>query len=152
MAIGFNSDTINGLYLPGSIIQSVFAQTSTQKTNATSTPVNVGMPCTITPKYINSKVIILYFVGGCYVNTSGNAIQFRLYKNGSNITGTFEDIHSYSGASDVGAKYSGMFHDTPNTTSPIIYEPYFNSRNGSGLVFIQNNSSFSNIILLEVQQ
>lgn len=152
MAIGFNSDTINGLYLPGSVIQSVFAQTNTPKSNASGTPISVGMPCTITPKYINSKIIILYFIGGCYSPSAGTGMQFRLYKNGSAITGTFEDIQSYSGASDIGAKYSGMFYDTPNTTNSIIYEPYFASRNGLTTQYIQNNNSYSNIILLEVQQ
>lgn len=136
----------------GNIIQSVFAQTSTQKTNASGTPINVGMPCIITPKYINSKIIILYSIGGCYSAGASTGIQFRLYKNGSNVVGTFEDIHCYNGASDIGAKYYGMFYDTPNTTSPITYEPYFASRNGLTTQYVQNNNSFSSIMLLEVQQ
>jgi hypothetical protein len=135
----------------GNVIQSVFAQTNTIKTNATGTPVNVGMPATIMPKYNNSKIIILYFIGGCYSPSAGSGMQFRLYKNGSNITETYEDIHCYSGASDIGAKYSGMFFDSPATTSPTTYEPYFNSRNGLTAQTI-NLYSYSNIILLEVQQ
>lgn len=135
----------------GNVIQSVFAQTNTQKTNATSTYVNVGMPVTITPKYNNSKILILYFVSGCYSGVLGG-MQFKLYKNGSAITDTFEDLQSYGGSSDVGGKYSGMFLDSPATTSSVTYEPYFVSRNPPVSVFIQNNNSYSNIILLEIQQ
>jgi hypothetical protein len=136
----------------GNVIQSAFAQTSTQKLNATDNYVAVGLPCSITPRYINSKILILYFIGGFYVDGALSGGSVKLYKNNSEIIGTFENIHAYNGGSSTGAKYSGMFFDTPNTLSSVTYEPFFVRRSPTGSIYVQYNSSFSNMILLEIQQ
>lgn len=135
----------------GNVIQSAFAQTSTQKTNSTDNYTTTGLSCSITPKYINSKILILYFIGGSFNDGISSGIKYKLYKNGSEIIGTYEDIHAYSSSGNTGSKYSAMFFDTPNTLSSITYEPYF-VRRTLGNAIVQYLSSFSNIILLEIQQ
>lgn len=135
----------------GNVIQLAFAQTNTQKSNLTNDYATTGLSCSITPKYINSKILILYFIGGAFCDSTNGGLKYKLYKNGSEIIGTYEDIHAYNNTGTSASKYSAMYYDTPNTLSSITYEPYF-VRRSTGTAYAQYLSSYSNMILLEIQQ
>lgn len=135
----------------GNIIQVVTSSTSTNTSTANTAYQTTGLNCNITPKYNTSKILVMYMIGGVYNNYSGfEGVKFQLYKNGSVLNGSYEDIHAYG--TYVGAKYSGFFLDSPATTSNTSYAMYYASRGGVGTVNVQFGGSFSQMILLEVQQ
>lgn len=136
----------------GNVIQVVSSSTNVQRTASSTTYVTSGLSCNITPKYTTSKVLIMYSSGGLFSDSSVQGLQFKLYKNGSELIGNYADIVSYSNAGNIGVGYSNMFLDSPATILTTTYELFFNRRGGSGTAYFNYANSFANMILLEVQQ
>ena len=152
MAIGLNNDTINGLYIQGSVVQTVSNNTNVQKTSASTTYITSGLSCSITPKYNTSKILIMYSSGSIFSDSATQGFQFKLYKNGSELIGNYGDVVAYTNGGNIGTSYSNMFLDSPNTVSSTTYELFFNRRGASGTNYFNYSNSFANMILLEVQQ
>ena len=126
----------------GGIIQVVSTTvTAATFTHNSETPTLItGMVATITPKFSTSKVLV-----SINVNTSVSAANYTtmllLYRDGSVITGARGDAGGaaqircfkslrHSG-SNVTQETSGMYLDSPSTTSATTYQVYVAQEGGS---------------------
>lgn len=154
----------------GGIIQVVSTTvTAATFTHNSETPTLItGMVATITPKFSTSKVLV-----SINVNTSVTSANYTtmllLYRDGSVITGARGDAGGaaqircfkslrHSG-SNVTQETSGMYLDSPSTTSATTYQVYVAQEGGSTMHLNRFGSdsnhayhprATSGIILMEV--
>ena len=154
----------------GGIIQVVSTTvTAATFTHNSETPTLItGMVATITPKFSTSKVLV-----SINVNTSVTSASYTsmllLYRDGSVITGARGDAGGaaqircfkslrHSG-SNVTQETSGMYLDSPSTTSATTYQVYVAQEGGSTMHLNRFGSdsnhayhprATSGIILMEV--
>lgn len=161
----------------GNVIQLQNSTNTFDQSNATSgsySDVNsaVATPweVTITPRYTNSKIIIMYSIN-FYITTStasayagfridrkiGAGAYSNIYENQRDNTGPYMYGQSVGGASSSTMYTQGtiLYIDQPNTTSivtyKLLYRPYSGTSMGMNISQTQSNGK-SYCILQEVQQ
>ena len=122
-------------------------------THNSETPTLItGMTATITPTRSDSKVLVSMDVSTT-VSAANYTTMFFLYKDGSVISGARGDAGEsnqlrafkavrHSG-SNVQQTTSGMYLDSPSTTSAITYQIYVAQESGS-TVYLNRTGSNSN--------
>jgi len=137
---GVTLDANAGDFRPpaGGVIQTL-NNTITAQTGTTSTSfITTGLSVTITPKYANSKILIM--TSGTNYNEGANLHQYHTIYRGTNNLGSSSQgmaINSAGSGSNARWSQSGLVHlDTPSTTSPITYTLYFKGNGSGGTVYI----------------
>ena len=166
-------DGTNGVTFPNSTEQASAGQVlqvvSTFKsdifsTSSTSMVDITGMAATITPKFSNSKILVLINLTVGYAGNNYSPVN--LVRNGTNIaqpttSSTYQaTLNNYGGegsgftAGTAQAQYALSYLDSPATTSAVTYKlqiyttggtTYINTRPAS-----QNGTCTSTLTLLEV--
>jgi hypothetical protein len=149
----------------GNIIQVLQTIKSDNFTASPSSFVDItGLSVLITPKYINSKILVLFdiSVGGVL----GSYIMFNLLRDSTNIyqpttSKTYMATKVFyvgnGGSDNPLGNTNGIFFDSPNTISSITYKiqarnstsgsPFYINRRGS-----DDTALSSSITVMEVQQ
>jgi hypothetical protein len=131
----------------GAVLQVVNATYSTVTTVSNTTYVSTGLTSTITPKFSNSKILI---IATCTTFTSGSAtgLSFRIVRGSTDIW-TSPNYSSYSSSGGgLIATNTLNWLDSPATTSATSYTLQFNSPGGAQTA--QYGSAPSSIILMEI--
>lgn len=132
----------------GNIIQAQFGSLSTPINTANTNFQATGLNVSITPKYNNSKILILGCCQGVW--NSGSYISLRMLRDTTPIY-TFADLaYASTRSGSVGIN----FLDSPTTTNTINYNIQFKSY-GAGTSYFNdygNSPVLSTIIALELQQ
>ena len=135
------------------VLQIVVGTTSTQAVNATNVFADTGLTATITPSSASSTVAVIVQQSGVakLAGNVGSGCRLKLFRGATDL-GNFQLDAGYTGTSVDnyigGAGYTVL--DTPATTSAVTYKTQFaNAVNASGVV-VQNSSSKSSMILLEI--
>ena len=102
----------------GKVLQVQQTVLSTQQSYGTSGE-NEVMNVSITPSATSSKVLVCCNMATCFTNTATTEIQLIIYRDSTEITGLVRYLRTTS-TSDR-AQPSGMFLDSPNTTSSVTY-------------------------------
>lgn len=135
----------------GTIIQTVHGFTSTQVSLATSTYSSIGLSASITPRFSDSKILLLSSVQYRRMNWD-NGFGLSLSRNGSTIYTPGSRYYRYqyevSGGNDGGA-VPFYYEDSPNSTSSLTYAILAATYNGT-VDFQDDNHYRSTIILMEV--
>jgi len=139
----------------GVVLQVVNATTSTAVSNSTATMTDTGLTATITPKFSNSKILILVSQNGLYKSAGNysNMVDLTLLKNGSGILATnFAGTNALTQTTLENCVTASLCYlDSPATTSATTYKTQFNSRNGTASVSVQYAGvSTSFITLMEI--
>lgn len=136
----------------GSVLQVVNSTYSTNVTTSSTSPVATGLTATITPKFATSKIMVVANISGSYNQANNSAgSSFFIYKNGSNLLGSFYTFTNYLGsATALIMSVPINYLDSPATTSATTYAIYFCRGSGSGSVVVQQNNDVSTIQLLEI--
>jgi hypothetical protein len=164
--IGVENSTVsmlpnNTLYAPGSVIQTqqtVFRSTFSTAIGAGWAAVT-GLDCTITPTRATSKILVRVAViyGMQYYQ-----LKLRLLRNGSVVTGALGTqagvrpqswmtaIELDNGASSSQPIYSlfsmsGLYFDSPESTSALTYRIEIGGYTTSFPVYINRNHIYSNV-------
>ena len=138
----------------GGIIQIVqTVVTAGDFTHNSETPTLItGMVASITPKFTPSKILVSMDV--CTTTSNSNyTTMFFIYRDGSVVSGARGDAGEsnqlrafkavrHSG-SNVQQTTSGMYLDSPSTTSAITYQIYVAQESGS-TVYLNRTGSNSN--------
>ena len=154
----------------GGIIQVVSTTvTAASFTHNSETPALItGMVATITPTRSDSKVLVSVNINTA-VSAANYSTMFLLYRDGSVITGARGDAGGsnqircfkslrHSG-SNVPQETSGMYLDSPGTTSATTYQVYVAQESGSTMYLnrfgSESNTSYhpratSGITLMEI--
>jgi len=140
----------------GSVLQVVYASTSSVVSTSSSTMTDTGLTATITPTSASSKVLIFVSQNGIY-KTSGssqNMTDLTLLRGSTGVLPA--NFSGTTGATDgtainLSVTASCSYLDSPATTSPTTYKTQFNSRNGTATVYVQYAGvSTSTITLMEI--
>jgi hypothetical protein len=136
----------------GVVLQVVNATYSTAVSNSTSTYADTGLTATITPKFSNSKILIL-INHSANRKDSGNTesgINFKIQKNNADLI-TFAGILGYTGTASFNyfsASYTYL--DSPATTSATTYKTQFANSANAASVTVQQGNTTSTITLMEI--
>ena len=138
----------------GTVLQVVTGSTSTFISTTSLSYIDTGLTATITPRFSNSRILIIVSqlgsgksAGG--VNTSQNLqIVFpnattQLLGNGIGFTGT-----TIEGRFDT----TGVVIYNPASTSPQTFKTQFSNASIQGSAQVQHNSAVSTITLMEIAQ
>ena len=135
----------------GKVLQVVSATTTTAVANNTSTMADTGLTATITPTLNTSKILVMVSQNGCRKYSSDTTIKLRLYRGASEIAVISHSAgETLTTAMNVVGTISINYYDAPATTSATTYKTQFNSGANSTGVSVQDGSSVSTIILMEI--
>ena len=151
-------DTITGKTTAGTVAMPaghVIQMQSTTTTSNISTTSNSlvasGLIVAITPKFSTSKIIVNLTGGNLNWSSSENDQQINMYRQltgGSYADiGKIADVHQDS---SYGMQHSSELIDSPNTTSAVNYQPYFNT--SAGTTFFSNDSVNLVLRVMEIAQ
>lgn len=162
-------DTINektsgsGVVIPGHVVQvghTYNHQVSAHQTISTTSLVDVGVTCTLTPRSINNKFIVTWTVSMAYGgNNSSYCAGAMKYKIGSGsynfVDGASDTLTSYNlGYNYSGDQYAPMTstHEVDITsTSPYTFAPHYRSGNTSSSVWCHTRAGYS-LLVMEIAQ
>ena len=139
----------SGVQIPGHIIQAVTMNQVQGTQISAAGPLNI-LSNTITPKFSNSKIMIL---GGMQLHPDDASSYWmvRLFRGTTSIVpGLFSAI-GYN--TNAGVRDHMTIHhiDTPNTTSATTYNIKLERSSGSGTIRV-NYSDYGSMTLMEIAQ
>lgn len=134
----------------GKVLQVVAATTSTQATSSSSALADTGLTATITPTSTSSKVLVYVSQNG--VGKGNNAYAVIKLLRGATAINTLDETAAYTNsvAENRVGSVSGMYLDTPATTSATTYKTQFSSASGIASVYVQLSNATSSIVLMEI--
>jgi hypothetical protein len=136
----------------GSVIQVIQAATTTQVSSSSSSPTSTTLSGVITPQFSNSKILVMFSLGGVLSSSTVYGLGLYIYRNGSAV---WSDVHPYDSAYYNGSaatvrisRENMQYLDSPATTSACTYTVYFAVYTGT--MNIQDSSAESRITLMEI--
>lgn len=137
----------------GKVLQVVNASYNTSTTTTTNSFIDTGLTASITPKFSNSKILVLVNQNGLRKNSANvaNSISIQLLRNSIAISQISAfTAYTNSNLELIIGSASTSYLDNPATTSTITYKTQFCSSFNTSLVWVQDNSAQSTITLLEI--
>lgn len=161
----FSVYTNGSIYAPGAVVQVIQQIWGVQSSTTSSTMVGTGCYANITPKSVNSKILIR-MIAPIYNNTAAGGVGLGIFRqispfspglifvqSPSQATGYWGSLYSSAGGS--AACIPIEYLDSPATTSQIAYTLTF-ARYNTGTAYINYNDSQgigqTVITLLEIAQ
>mgnify|MGYP003689008685 CR=1 FL=1 len=146
-------DAITAAKLPaGSVLQVVYASTSTTVQSSSTTLADTGLTASITPSSTSSKVLVVLSQNGMRkaVGHQGNRILLQLYKNNVSHTKIGGGL-GYNGANNYNGENASLsLLDSPSSTSAQTYKTMFSNEEPQSNVQIQHSGATSTITLMEI--
>jgi hypothetical protein len=144
----------------GSVIQVLTTRLTTSLTTSSTSFVDVGGSITITPKYANSLIYVM-FKSHVYLS-SGSAgwksANFKMLRDstilaGSENTGSYGNaIHTNATGTHMMTNYIRDYADLPNTTSAIVYKPQVMTISGLGIQVNTTYAGQGSMTIMEIAQ
>ena len=138
----------------GKVLQVIYASSSTEVANSTTTFADTTLSATITPSSATSKVLILVSHPDVNKNSSSanSAVNTRLLRG---ATAILDPITTYQGYTNTAVNnttsISTNYLDSPATTSATTYKTQFANRTASAAVYVNfNGVATSTMILMEI--
>jgi hypothetical protein len=134
----------------GAVLQVVNATYGTEVQNNTSTYADTGLTATITPKFANSKILIIVNQADCGKFNSNGGVLLRLLRNSTNIY-QFSNLSAFTNDTSLNVvSIGGNYLDSPATTSAVTYKTQFANYTNENGIRVQYNDSVSSITLMEI--
>lgn len=138
-----------GLAATGHVLQTVVAKNTTQITTTSTSYVSTGISASITPSSTSSKIIVSVVPNGVYATQI--AIWFTLYRNGTDVSGSLNElVQLYSSSGNVLSSVPFIYYDSPNSTSAQTYTLYWKVSGSTGTINYAGVSGETIIMLQEV--
>ena len=166
MASIINVDTINektsgnGVQIPGHGVQIVSNMIKTQQSFSSGSATASGLSVSITPKYSNSKLLVLITLNGVHNGSTASGINLHLYRDGSpasimtlggsNARWLYAAAYNTAGASIISASFNAL--DDANNTSSTTYAIYCGLYGSGTGYFNVNGDDQSSITVMEIAQ
>jgi hypothetical protein len=133
----------------GKLLQVVAATYATETQSTSASYADTGLTATITPSSATSKVLVIMTQNG--VAKSGDTnVNLRLVRDSTTIAQIGVLLLSTGTALYQEGNGNIAYLDSPATTAATTYKTTFNSAAGISFTRVQNNSSVSSIILMEI--
>jgi hypothetical protein len=143
----------------GTVLQVVTASSSTAVTSTANAFISTGLVATITPKFINS-IIVISSTFPLHNNSTGSAGVWTLFRGnvstGTNLGTVQVDsanpgfFQVYSASSAVRTSGSIFTTDSPSILLPVTYTVAFNSVSGNAVTMHEDRKG--SITLMEIAQ
>ena len=140
----------------GGVIQVVQSSFATQASTSSSTFANTGLSASITPKFANSKVLIMVTANGTGKTTNNTYGKFRIVNGSSTVITNIDQSYGFSqNTTQIEASLAMNWLDSPATTSTVTYYLQFASGANNASVFINNyqnsnGDTVSTLTLMEI--
>ena len=143
------------LTIPGSVIQTVQTNYSTEVTTTGTTWVTSGLTASITPKFSTSKILVIANIGCFWLADASKNGVLTIYRGSTNLSPAGTALLNGFGAlrSDGGSVQSNetmVYLDSPATTSSTTYTVYFANFYNGFTVGVQHNGAVSTMTLMEI--
>jgi hypothetical protein len=154
----FIVDGTNGLTFPnstvqasaGNVLQVVSATSTSSFSTSSGSFVTTGFSASITPKFSTSKVLVQFSVFNM-VQGGNMAAAITIYRGGTSLDTTgFAQVYAQTGSSTTTGAGSGVYLDSPATTSSTTYTLYFRNQNNNGTVTLNSSTGIMSIVLMEI--
>ncbi|KKL75569.1 hypothetical protein LCGC14_2053580 [marine sediment metagenome] len=140
------------------ILQIVKAESESASSSTSATFTDTGLTASITPSNVNSTILVFVAQATSSQTTSGQSVaagSLRVLRDAVVVnTASNQWGHSFGANTQIDAlrcTTSMLESDSPASTSALTYKTQFARVSGSdGTVYVQQNSSRSTIILMEV--
>ena len=144
-----------GLRVPGTVIQVVENFTETQMSQGGTSFADTNLTCTITPKYSNSKVLVMvkqYFT--FRTTTTAERVGFtRLLRGSTEIVQQANNVVSGTSTDHRRGTFATFdILDSPSTTSATTYKTQCRLNDSASDLYYQHDSSRSTMVLMEIAQ
>ena len=151
-------DASAGLITPaGHVVQVVHNTTNTEVVITSGSHVDTGLSASITPTSTSNKILVIVTV---QLRLQGNAgsdsgAGWKLLRGSTAIRTTPNNYNNYVYGGTANGEFRGTesfsFLDSPATTSATTYKVQ-GARYGTSLFKVQDNNTFSEIVLMEIAQ
>lgn len=153
-ASNLSSGTLPKARLPaGTVLQTLQFVSNTQTSTTSGSFTATNFTLSITPSSVNSKILINYNIP---LYMGGNAVlaTTTIYRGSTNLalasSGSYQCFsQSYGSATALLATHSGIYLDSPATTSPVTYTIYYANTNG-GTTYACYNTATGTLTLQEI--
>ena len=145
------------LHSAGHVIQLVSNEYTSTTTLSSSTYVDSGLTCQITPKFSTSKIFILVSQQLRMRHSSADSGGgWKIFRDSTEAkaSATIYALYTYeesSGGIDWRGWQNWNYLDSPSTTSQITYKTQF-GKYGGGVFELQNAQNPSTLTLMEIAQ
>jgi hypothetical protein len=135
----------------GVVLQVVNASYGTATNSSTNTFVDTGLTATITPKFSNSKVLVIVNQNGVAKQNGNTFASIQLLRN-SSVLQTMAVGAGYNNSTSPNTigSVSSCYLDSPATTSATTYKTQFMSYSNISSATVQENNCVSTITLMEI--
>ena len=147
------AEYVNNLRGAFRVLQVVQGTTSTSVSNSTSTFADTGLTATITPQSATNKILVIVAQQGGSKSAADaqNRIALRLMRGASAISTIAGSVGYTNTALQLRiATCTGVYLDSPGTTSATTYKTQFNNVANTAAVTFQVDSENSTITLIEI--
>jgi hypothetical protein len=135
----------------GTVLQTVYAQTSAAVTYTSTTYIASGLSASITPKSTSSTILIQVIVANCYKTVQTNTgLNFQLWRNGSSIVQLGSDFLRTEDAQRQHGQFASRYKDSPSSTSALTYAVYGANRTTGTDQSNFNGDGVSSITIQEI--
>ena len=133
----------------GGIIQIVQNTHNTESSTSSSSYVASGLTLNITPKFSTSKVLVCFNLP---LQSGGHNLRAAvgLHRGGSQIYLAQREALFNNSSSNSSETVSGMFLDSPATTSAVTYDVRVRVSGGSGTFYWAVSSTVGTLTAMEV--
>jgi hypothetical protein len=135
----------------GTVLQTVYAQTSAVVTYSNTTYVASGLSASITPKSTSSTILVEVVLANCYKSTeSFVGLNFQLWRGGSSIAQLASDFLRTEDAQRIHGQFASRYKDSPASTSALTYAVYGSNRTTGTVQSNFNGDGISSITVQEI--
>ena len=140
--------TAANVHIPGSMVQILEADYSTQTDVTATSYFDLGLSVTITPKFATSKIFVITNVH-CYMNGTG-FISVKVVRGSSTNVVASERAWGWQDNSSSIVALTGL--DSPATTSATTYKIQVKALGASGTPRVNDGGGPSRITVMEIAQ
>jgi hypothetical protein len=134
----------------GAVLQVVQGSVSAQTSTTSNSFVATGLTASITPKFSNSKILIL--MSGVITNNGGGQGNYTVYRGATNLAGGTQNtfIYYFSSSGYTFVPLNINYLDSPATTSSTTYTLYLKTNSGATSTYFGDTATQSTITLMEI--
>ena len=133
----------------GGIVQVVQDTINSETSTANTTYTASGLSLSITPTSTSSKILVLFNIP-VQKGASNLRVSVGLFRNGSEIYLANREACFNNLSSQATETVSGMFLDSPATTSAVTYDVRVRVSSGSGTFYWSVSSTVCTLTAMEV--
>ena len=143
--------TIAAARLPaGSVLQVVNVTTTLSSSTTSASYVDTGLSLSITPSFTTSKILVMV-TQVIQTDSTAAAAGFQLLRNATVASDWVSSSLGYGFNATSYNIFTGVnYLDSPATISAITYKTQFKRTNGSGTVYLNLNSPYHSLTLMEI--